>query len=145
MSKTKALALIAIGCLVMAMVLKGDVVFANPQDPPPGHDEHGGEEAVSLSPEEIEEFEIVIEPVGGGNLHHEITLPGEVRLDQDRLAHVVPRLSGVVAEVYKTLGDTVRGDGRAGQPGVGHHQSVLSGGARTSFPGAIDVSARRRS
>jgi len=49
----------------------------------------------------------VVEAVGGGKLHHEITLPGEVRINEDRLAHVVPRLSGVVAEVHKTLGDVV--------------------------------------
>ncbi|MEI8181661.1 MAG: efflux RND transporter periplasmic adaptor subunit [Desulfomonile sp.] len=37
-----------------------------------------------------------------------IQLPGEIGLNADLVAHVVPRVSGVVAESLKNLGDTVR-------------------------------------
>src|SRR3990167_9039769 len=36
-----------------------------------------------------------------------IELPGEVKLNADKVVHVVPRLSGVVTAVYKNQGDTV--------------------------------------
>jgi len=35
-------------------------------------------------------------------------LPGEVQVDGDRMAHVAPRVGGVVREVRASLGDTVR-------------------------------------
>ena len=37
-----------------------------------------------------------------------LDLPGEVQVNQDRLAHVVPRLAGIVTEVPVKLGDQVR-------------------------------------
>ena len=45
-------------------------------------------------------------------LHTEIGLPGEIVLNADRIAHVTPRVGGVVDEVRKNVGDTVR----AGEP-----------------------------
>ncbi len=44
---------------------------------------------------------------GPGKLERTITLPGEVRLNADRVAHIVPRVSGMVREVRKNLGDAV--------------------------------------
>jgi len=35
-------------------------------------------------------------------------LPGEIQINQDRLAHVVPRYAGVVLEVKKNIGDSVK-------------------------------------
>ncbi|WP_256574807.1 efflux RND transporter periplasmic adaptor subunit [Pseudomonas sp. PA15(2017)] len=37
-----------------------------------------------------------------------VRLPGEIRFDEDRTAHVVPRISGVVESVPVNLGDTVK-------------------------------------
>jgi len=34
--------------------------------------------------------------------------PGEIELNADKVVHVVPRVSGVVTEVYKNLGDAVK-------------------------------------
>jgi len=42
-----------------------------------------------------------------GSLSSSIELPGEVQWNTDRLVHVSPRVSGVVAEVAKTLGQRV--------------------------------------
>ncbi len=112
MIKSKAFALILIGG--SAMFFKGGAVLANEENLALGRDANAGKHDVQegggvvfLSPEELKEFEIVVEAAGEGKLHHEVTLPGEVRINEDRLAHVVPRLSGVVSEVYKTLGDVV--------------------------------------
>lgn len=37
-----------------------------------------------------------------------VRLPGEIRFDEDRTAHVVPRIAGVVESVPVNLGDTVK-------------------------------------
>jgi len=43
-----------------------------------------------------------------GKLHTYLNLPGEIAINPDRLAHIVPRVPGVVRKVMKTIGDTVR-------------------------------------
>jgi membrane fusion protein, heavy metal efflux system len=43
-------------------------------------------------------------------MHIGIDLPGEVVLNADRLAHVVPRFPGIAREVKKALGDHVSAD-----------------------------------
>ncbi len=74
-------------------------------------DEHKGEhedDAVRLSPEEIKEFGIVLALAVPGELKVQMSLPGEVVVNPDRFAHIVPRVQGVVRKVYKNLGDRVK-------------------------------------
>jgi cobalt-zinc-cadmium efflux system membrane fusion protein len=78
-----------------------------------GHDEHGGEdehgeEVVRLSVAELNEFGIKLSTAAAGSLDQYAELPGEIVLNADRLAHVVPRISGIVREVRKNLGDLVK-------------------------------------
>lgn len=76
-----------------------------------GHEEHGEEthvDAVKLTPEQMREFQVEIAAAGPGPLDTGINLTGEVRINEDRLAHVVPKLAGVVREVGKSLGDEVK-------------------------------------
>ena len=64
-------------------------------------EEHEGEEheeSLVISEKEIEEFDI----------KETITLPGEITLDPDRLIHIVPRVSGITKQVFKSLGDSVK-------------------------------------
>jgi cobalt-zinc-cadmium efflux system membrane fusion protein len=72
------------------------------------HDEHGEKDVVRLSDAELKEFGIEVGTAGPGNLKIQVSLPGEVMANADRLAHIVPRVSGVVREVRKSLGDRVR-------------------------------------
>lgn len=74
-----------------------------------GGEKHGGNEegVVWLSPEARKTFGIEVAEAGPGKLERTITLPGEVRLNADRVAHIVPRVSGMVREVRKNLGDAV--------------------------------------
>src|SRR3972149_1010758 len=62
---------------------------------------------VELSPEAVQSAGIVVETAGHVQMKTVIELPGEVKLNADKVVHVVPRLSGVVTAVYKNLGDTV--------------------------------------
>lgn len=69
------------------------------------HD-HGGE-LIWLSTEAQKTFDVQLAAAGPGKLERTITLPGEVQLNADRVAHIVPRVSGMVREVRKQLGDAV--------------------------------------
>jgi cobalt-zinc-cadmium efflux system membrane fusion protein len=75
----------------------------------PGHDDHDdhGSELVPLSAEMLAEFEIDVAVAAAGDVETYVTLPGEVRANADRLAHIVPRFSGIVVEVRANVGDIV--------------------------------------
>lgn len=78
-----------------------------PVDEHEGHDE-GESEFVVLSDDEISEFGITLQTAGPGMIRHEIVVPGEVAVNGDRVAHIVPRFTGVVKQVLKRVGDQVR-------------------------------------
>ncbi len=79
-----------------------------------GHDkhenkhEHGQVIVIELSKEQIKEIGIELDTATGGNIDVYVNLPGEVAVNADRMAHIVPRVSGVVGEVKKKLGDAVK-------------------------------------
>jgi len=62
---------------------------------------------VEVSPVAVQIAGIVVETAGTVHMKTVIELPGEVKLNADKVVHVVPRLSGVVTAVYKNQGDTV--------------------------------------
>lgn len=80
------------------------------QEDEDAHDEHEGhdEDIVRLSAEEQNTFGIETAVVGPGRLDVHVSLPGEVVVNPDRFAHIVPRVSGMVRSVHKNLGDRVR-------------------------------------
>lgn len=63
---------------------------------------------VELSDEAVQTSAIKLERVGPAKMKTELELPGEVKLNADKLAHVVPRLAGVMRTVHKSLGDPVK-------------------------------------
>lgn len=63
---------------------------------------------VQLGPEQVTSAGIVISTVGPRAMQTTIELPGEVKADDTRVAHVVPRVQGVVTAVLKKAGDRVR-------------------------------------
>ena len=72
-------------------------------------DEHGDEEGlIRLSQAEQQEFGVVLAKAEAGSLEQYIDLPGEIVLNADKVAHVVPRVSGIVRQVSKRQGDMVR-------------------------------------
>jgi len=71
-------------------------------------DEREGEKIVRLDDAALKESGIEIATAGPGKLQVHDTLSGEIAFNADKLAHIVPRVPGVVREVYKNLGDTVR-------------------------------------
>ncbi len=77
----------------------------------PGHetetDPHAHEGHVVLSEAAIRQFGIEVAQAGPGEIGLYTTLPAEIALNEDKKAHVVPRIPGVVHSVAKTLGDKV--------------------------------------
>ena len=77
-----------------------------------GHDDHAGhgaddEEGLTLSAAERRNAGVVVATAGPGDLRSEISMPGEVALNEDRVAHVVPLVGGIAREVKTTVGDQV--------------------------------------
>jgi cobalt-zinc-cadmium efflux system membrane fusion protein len=71
-------------------------------------EQHHVEALVTLTAAEIEEFELRVAPAGRATIQRVIELPGVVRANEDRLAHIVPRFPGIVTEVRKRIGDSVK-------------------------------------
>lgn len=73
-----------------------------------GHDDYDEHGDVALSPAELAEFGIEVVSAGPGRIETYVSLPGEVRPNADRLAHIVPRYAGIVTEVRANVGDRVK-------------------------------------
>ena len=56
----------------------------------------------------MQEFSIKLDQAHSGVINKTLNLTGEVIVAPERLYHVVPRVSGVVRQVFKHLGDTVK-------------------------------------
>jgi cobalt-zinc-cadmium efflux system membrane fusion protein len=73
-----------------------------------GHAEEGEAQAIHLSEQEMQEFNIKTAKAGPGRIDVYAELPGEIVPNADRVAHVVPRVPGIVRKVYANLGDIVK-------------------------------------
>ena len=71
-----------------------------------GHDDHGGG-TVQLTEEERAEFGIELQTARTATLSQGLSLPGEVTFNPDLVAHVTPRVPGVVQKVIAGIGDVV--------------------------------------
>jgi cobalt-zinc-cadmium efflux system membrane fusion protein len=70
--------------------------------------EHAEEGHIELSAEQITAAGIQLAEAKAQNISLGLPFPGEVRFDEDRTAHVVPRVPGVVESVAVNLGQTVK-------------------------------------
>ena len=71
-------------------------------------DAHAEGERIALSDAQIKTAGIALEQSAPANLQTRLSFPGEIRFDEDRSAHIVPRTAGVVEAVHVTLGQAVR-------------------------------------
>lgn len=63
---------------------------------------------VRMSPQQIQGAGIVTARATAESIDTAVMLPGEVRFNEDRTAHVVPRVAGVVESVAASLGQDVK-------------------------------------
>ncbi|WP_437855024.1 efflux RND transporter periplasmic adaptor subunit [Sorangium sp. So ce363] len=75
-----------------------------PDEPGEAH-AHG--DRLKLSPAMIQNAGLEMLTAGPGNVAVTVTLPGEVALNAEAIAHVTPRVPGTARAVKKQLGDTV--------------------------------------
>lgn len=98
--------LVSIAALLLALALPAVA-------PATGDDSHGE----SADPWLLRKFTVAelaargvkVAAAGGGDVDLGIELPGEVKPNADRIAHLAPRFAGVVREVRHQVGDNVRG------------------------------------
>lgn len=72
--------------------------------------DHEGEKEghIELSPEAVKNAGIGIATAGPGEVNVTLSLPGEVSLNQETVAHVTPRVAGAAREVRKQVGELVK-------------------------------------
>ncbi|PZP30924.1 MAG: efflux transporter periplasmic adaptor subunit [Roseateles depolymerans] len=100
----------------------------------PEHEEAGHDELIALTEAQQRAAGIVVEPSRAATLRARLELPGEVGLNEDRTAHVVPRVSGVVEAVPVSLGQVVR---------RGELLAVLSSPAVSDLRAELQAAQRR--
>jgi cobalt-zinc-cadmium efflux system membrane fusion protein len=71
-------------------------------------DEDEDESAIVLTQQQISSAGITLATAQSAALNSYLTLPGEVRFDEERTAHVLPPSAGVVAQVKVELGQPVK-------------------------------------
>lgn len=63
---------------------------------------------IVLTDQQIEEAGIKLQVAGPARIQKRITLPGEIRFNEDRTSHVVPRVAGIAEEIPANLGQHVK-------------------------------------
>ncbi len=106
-------AIVGLGLLLAAFILLRGEHSADD-----GHDHAGSESTapieqheegeVELSAEQIRAAGISLTAAAPARLTQTLSLPGEIRLNEDRTAHVVSRVDGVVESVQADLGQPVK-------------------------------------
>lgn len=74
------------------------------------HDEKGHDEdsKIAFNEQQLKTAGIVLDTAAPGRIRTSLQLPGEIRFNQDRTAHVVPKVNGVVESVSANLGQHVK-------------------------------------
>jgi multidrug efflux pump subunit AcrA (membrane-fusion protein) len=72
------------------------------------HEAGAGELVVHLTQEDVARYKIEVGTAGPGEVDVHVSLPGQIAINTDRLAHIMPNAVGVVRQVLKNVGDTVK-------------------------------------
>ena len=112
--------LLAIAAILVAGIVLAFLILGTGSS---GKDQHAGEEAehghadatvkeveghLALTAAQGKAAGVIIATAAPGRIATSIALPGEIRFNEDRTAHVVPRLGGVVEAVHADLGQLVK-------------------------------------
>ncbi len=97
------------------------------------HDEHPS--VVNLSDKVMKELGVEIKTATEGEIAEYIELTGEIVLNPNSLAHIVPRFVGVVKSVYKQIGDKVKKGDRIAT--IESNESLVSYDVKSSINGTI--------
>jgi cobalt-zinc-cadmium efflux system membrane fusion protein len=95
------------GIAVVAVVVAGLIGVVGAGDEHDHHEEHG-DEGSTFAVDDFARRGVRVATAAAGTVDLGVDLPGEVRTDADRIAHLAPRFPGLVREVRKRIGDPVR-------------------------------------
>lgn len=128
-------AVIAIGFALGGLILKGN---HTPRLEEEGrvvvrHEDHTND-LIPLDDAQIKAASIDIEIAGAARIGSTLQLPGEIRLNEDRTSHVVPRIAGVVESVHATLGQAVK---------KGHVLAVIASPAASDLRSELQTAQKR--
>jgi cobalt-zinc-cadmium efflux system membrane fusion protein len=70
-------------------------------------EEHEPEPFVLITPQQIEEHAILIVKAEPGKVQTRIAAPARIHLNQDKVMHLVPKVSGIVREANRWVGEPV--------------------------------------
>lgn len=74
-----------------------------------GHEDHGEEEPeLTFSADLLRDFGGEIATAKAGVIRQQVSLPGEVKLNEEAVAHVTPRFAAKIVEVRAKTGDRVK-------------------------------------
>ena len=82
-------------------------VWAAEEDHDDEEEDHDDEEGLRLSTAERAEFGIEVAQAAAGQLAIQVNTPGEVQVNPNLLAHIVPRVPGVARQIHANIGDQV--------------------------------------
>jgi cobalt-zinc-cadmium efflux system membrane fusion protein len=102
-----------------------------------GHEQgHEAEEGtIELSPDAMKQLGLRVLAVESAKLNVTLSLTGKLIPHEDRVAHVIPRFSGVIREVRKRLGDSVaKGESVAV---VENNQTLQPFEVKSQIPGIV--------
>ena len=71
-------------------------------------DEDTHEMHITVTKEQVTRLGIQVSEAVKGQVNREISVPAEITMNSDKAAHVVPRAAGIVREVTKSIGDSVK-------------------------------------
>ena len=101
---------IAIGVIVLVGALLATAILTTNGDAEESHTEapSHAEDIVALTPQQIDAAGIATAKAVSATIGTVLRFPGEIKLNEDRTAHVVPRVAGVAESVSADLGQSVR-------------------------------------
>lgn len=107
--------ILASGMVGGALILRAPQTATQPTaaahaDADDDDDDHDEEGVIALTEAQAKMVGIALATAGPAVVRTNTLLPGEIRFDEDRTAHVVPRAAGVVESVHAQLGEQVKKD-----------------------------------
>jgi len=73
-----------------------------------GAQQHAGELVVDLTQDEIIRYGIELGTAGPGQINVHVQVPGQIVINTDRMAHIMPNAIGVVRQVFKNVGEKIK-------------------------------------
>lgn len=104
--KTKILNLVLASLLLFPLIAVGEEGHDHGDEHGHGHEE--GESHIELSNETLTDNQIVIEKASSGAVSTKLHLNGKILPNENKVAHLMPRFSGVIKEAFKGIGDIVK-------------------------------------